>query len=249
MVISLLLEITFINQLFKVKTLGLIFLSLVLGASNLIVKSGESKGIFSEMQDSSQFTYETLDNFLLELKREKSLTSLCKKNLKILECKKAIGEWKPEKFERAKLEVPTCFDQCMLDAFGFYRNSQSGKEIPAVRTKDFDASAPSRGFEATLFPIAIKIFRYEGCAGCALTYQYPTKLVAEHGENTFELTILTRGGYYLPATLRRSILRDPSKELQFRAKTTEGEFIMEISAKAVSEYIKMLKLLKYDFES
>ena len=235
--------------MFKLKTLGLIFLSLVLGASNLIVKSSESKGIYPEIQGSSQFAYETLDNFLPELKREKSLTSLCKKNLRILECQKAIGEWKIEKFERAKLEVPACFDQCMLDAFGFYKDSQSGKEIPAVRTKDFDASAPSRGFEATLFPVAIKIFRYEGCAGCALTYQYPTKLVAEHGKNTFVLPLLTRGGYYLPATFRKSILRDPSKELQFRAKTTEGEFIMEISAKAISEYIKMLKLLKYDFES
>ena len=176
------------------------------------------------------------------------MTSLCKKDLKILECHKAIGGWKPEKFERVKLEVPACFDQCMLDAFGFYRDSQSGKDIPAVRTKDFDASAPSRGFEATLFPVAIKIFRYEGCAGCALTYQYPTKLVAEHGKNTFNLPLLTRGGYYLPSTLRKSILKDPSKELQFRAKTTEGEFIMEISEKSISEYTKMLKLLEYDFE-
>ena len=124
----------------------------------------------------------------------------------------------------------------------------SGKDIPAVRTKDFDATAPSRGFEATLFPVAVKIFRYEGCAGCALTYQYPTKLVAEHGKNTFNLPLLTRGGYYLPSTLRKSILKDPSKELQFRAKTTEGEFIMEISEKSISEYTKMLKLLEYDFE-
>ena len=235
--------------MFKVKTLGLIFLSLILGACNLIVKSGELKPASPEIEDSPHLAYETLDNFILELKREKSLTSLCKKDLRILECQKAIGEWKPEKFERAKLEVPACFDQCMLDAFGFYRDSQTGKEIPAVRTKDFDASAPSRGFEATLFPVAIKIFRYEGCAGCALTYQYPTKLVAEHGETTFDLPLLTRGGYYLPATLRKSILRDPSKVLQFRAKTTEGEFIMEISAKSISEYTKMLKLLKYDFES
>ena len=30
---------------------------------------------------------------------------------------------------------------------------------------------------------------------------------------------------------------------------SEGEFIMEISAKSISEYTKMLKLLKYDFES
>ena len=230
----------------KVKSLGL-FLSLFLVISNCRVKSNELEDKPS-LKESSQAAYETLDNFLVELKKERSLTSLCKKDLKILECQKAIGSWKPEKFERVKLEVPACFDQCMLDAFGFYRDSQSGKDIPAVRTKDFDASAPSRGFEATLFPVAIKIFRYEGCAGCALTYQYPTKLVAEHGKNTFNLSLLTRGGYYLPSTLRKSILKDPSKALQFRAKTTEGEFIMEISEKSISEYTKMLKLLEYDFE-
>ena len=230
----------------KVKSIGL-FLSLFLVFSNCRVKSNELEDKPS-LKESSQAAYETLDNFLVELKKERSLTSLCKKDLKILECQKAIGSWKPEKFERVKLEVPACFDQCMLDAFGFYRDSQSGKDIPAVRTKDFDASAPSRGFEATLFPVAIKIFRYEGCAGCALTYQYPTKLVAEHGKKSFNLPLLTRGGYYLPSTLRKSILKDPSKALQFRAKTTEGEFIMEISEKSISEYTKMLKLLKYDFE-
>ena len=234
--------------MFKVKSIRLIFFFLFLVFSSLSgVKSSEPEDK-SSFKESSQIAYETLDNFLVELKRERSLTSLCKKDLKILECQKAIGGWKPEKFERVKLEVPACFDQCMLDAFGFYRDSQSGKDIPAVRTKDFDASAPSRGFEATLFPVAVKIFRYEGCAGCALTYQYPTKLVAEHGKNTFNLPLLTRGGYYLPSTLRKSILKDPSKELQFRAKTTEGEFIMEISEKSISEYTKMLKLLEYDFE-
>ena len=234
--------------MFKLKSLGLIFLSFVLGISIVKVISNKLKVIYPNRQSSTQLAYETLDNFLVELKKAKSLTSLCQTDLKILECQKAIGGWKPEKFERVKMEVPACFDQCMLDAFGFYRDSQSGKDIPAVRTKDFDASAPSRGFEATLYPVAIKIFRYEGCAGCALTYQYPTKLAAEHGKKTFDLPVLTRGGYYLPSTLRKAILRDPSQELQFRAKTTEGEFIMEISAKSISEYTKMLKLLKYDFE-
>ena len=44
----------------------------------------------SSIKESSQIAYETLDNFLVELKREGSLTSLCKKDLKILECQKAI---------------------------------------------------------------------------------------------------------------------------------------------------------------
>ena len=189
--------------------------------------------------------YESLDNYLVELKTIGSLSSLCKSDLKIIECKEAIGEWKPEKYARVKLEVPACFDKCMLDAFGFYKDSQTGKEIPAVRTKDFDGMAPSRGFEATFYPIAVKLFRYEGCAGCALTYQYPVKLSAEIGSQSFSLPILTRGGYYLPSEFRRLILKDPSQVLKFRAKTTEGEFVMNISEKSVSEYVKMLKMLNY----
>ena len=191
--------------------------------------------------------YESLDNYLVELKTLGSLTALCgNDNYRIIECKKAIGEWKPEKFARAKLEVPACFDKCMLDSFGFYKDSQTGKEIPAVRTKDFDASAPSRGFEATFYPVAVKIFRYEGCAGCALTYQYPTKLDVEIGKESFSLPILTRGGYYLPSRFRSLISNDPSQKIRFRAKTTEGEFIMNISNKTVAEYVKMLELLNYN---
>ena len=49
----------------KVKTLGLIFLSLILGACNLIVKSGELKPESPEIEDSPRLAYETLDNFLL----------------------------------------------------------------------------------------------------------------------------------------------------------------------------------------
>ncbi len=201
----------------------------------------------SQNHRSDDQLYESLDNYLVELRQFRSLSELCRSDLKIIECKNAIGEWKPEKLQRIKLEAPACFDQCMLDSFGFYKNSVSGKEIPAVRTKDFDASAPSRGFEATFFPIALRIFRYEGCAGCALTYQYPTKLDAELGKKIFSLPIIARGGYYLPTAFRKAIIKDPSKEFNLRAKTTEGEFMMRISAKAVSEYIKMLKLLQYDF--
>ncbi len=191
-------------------------------------------------------TYETLDNFIVELKEIGSLHKLCEQNLNIIECRDAIGEWKPEKFARAKFDTTSCFDKCRLDSFGFYRNSLTGKDIPAVRTKDFDPSAPSRGFEATFFPVALKMFRYEGCAGCALTYQYPIKLDAMLGNKVFTLPILTRGGYYIPSTFREQLIKDPSQELKLRAKTTEGEFIMEISDKTVSEYLRMLGLLNYN---
>ena len=214
------------------------------GQINSLKDGSVEEDIANEIVD--ELVYESLDNYLVELKQIGSLTSLCKEDLRIIECKKAIGDWKPEKFARAKLEAPACFDRCMLDSFGFYKDSQTGKEIPAVRTKDFDASAPSRGFEATLYPIAVRLFRYEGCAGCALTYQYPVKLNAEIGKESFSLPILTRGGYYLPSGLRKLILKDPSQQFKFRAKTTEGEFVMYISEKSVAEYVRMLKLLNYD---
>lgn len=121
----------------------------------------------------------SLDYNIVALKEARSLQVLCAQNPQIKECRFAIGEWKPEEPERVKLEVPICFDQCMLDVFGFYKDPDTLREIPAVRTKDFDAAAPSRGFEAVFYPVALRLFRYEGCAGCALIYQYPTKALAE----------------------------------------------------------------------
>tara|TARA_B100001964_G_scaffold241575_1_gene314319 strand:+ start:176 stop:844 length:669 start_codon:yes stop_codon:yes gene_type:complete len=188
----------------------------------------------------------SLDANLVKLKKARSLTSLCMQRPEIIECKEAIGEWKPDQLERLKLEVPICFDKCMLDVFGFYKDPQTLREIPAVRTKDFDASAPSRGFEATFYPVAMRLFRYEGCAGCSLVYQYPTKVVAMIGGRYFNLPILGRGGFYLTSNFRKAILNNPKADLALQATTSEGRFKVNISTKTVEEYIKMLKLLRYN---
>ena len=65
------------------------------------------------------FQSASLDYRIVELKEARSLAALCAKDPQIKECRFAIGEWKPNELERVKLEVPACFDQCMLDVFGF----------------------------------------------------------------------------------------------------------------------------------
>lgn len=192
------------------------------------------------------FRSTSLDYNIVALKGSRSLAALCVKDPQIKECHFAIGEWKPEELERVKLEVPICLDQCMLDVFGFYKDPETSREIPAVRTKDFDSSAPSRGFEAVFYPVALRLFRYEGCAGCALIYQYPTKVTAQINGQSYGLPILARGGYYIPSGLRRAIINAPSSPLTLRATTSEGDFMVNISTKAVGEYAKMLRLLQYD---
>lgn len=192
------------------------------------------------------FRSTSLDYNIVALKESRSLAALCAKNPQIKECQFAIGEWKPEELERVKLEVPICFDQCMLDVFGFYKDPDTSREIPAVRTKDFDGSAPSRGFEAVFYPVALRLFHYEGCAGCALIYQYPTKVTARINGQSYGLPILARGGYYVPSALRRAIINVPSSPLTLQATTSEGDFTVNISSKTVSEYAKMLRLLQYD---
>ena len=188
----------------------------------------------------------SLDQKVVELKEARSLAALCAQEPQIKECQFAIGEWKPVELERAKMEAPTCFDQCMLDVFGFYKDPETSREIPAVRTKDFDGAAPSRGFEVTFYPVAIRLLRYEGCAGCALIYQYPTKVTAQINGQSFGLPIIARGGYYVPSGLRRAILAAPSSQLTFDARTTEGQYTVNISTKALKAYAEMLQLLKYD---
>ena len=188
----------------------------------------------------------SLDQNIVLLKESGSLAALCAKDPEIKECKFAIGEWKPNELERAKLEVPMCFDQCMLDVFGFYKDPDTSREIPAVRTKDFDGSAPSRGFEAVFYPVALRLFRYEGCAGCALIYQYPTKVIAKLNSQSYSLPMLVRGGYYIPSSLRRAMIHSQNSPLTLQATTSEGDFTVNISAIASGEYTKMLRLLHYD---
>ena len=188
----------------------------------------------------------SLDQRVVELKEARSLSALCQQEPQIKECRFAIGEWKPAELERVKLEAPACFDQCMLDVFGFYKDPDTSREIPAVRTKDFDGAAPSRGFEVTFYPVAMRLLRYEGCAGCALIYQYPTKVTALINGQSYNMPILARGGYYVPSGLRRAVLASPSSALVLDARTTEGQFKVNISAKALNAYAEMLRLLQYD---
>jgi hypothetical protein len=188
----------------------------------------------------------SLDQKVVDLKKARSFAALCAQEPQIKECQFAIGEWKPEELERAKMEAPTCFDQCMLDVFGFYKDPETSREIPTVRTKDFDGAAPSRGFEITFYPVALRLLRYEGCAGCALIYQYPTKVTARINGQSFVLPVIARGGYYVPSGLRRAILASSASPLTFDARTTEGQFTVNISAKALNAYAKMLQLLNYD---
>lgn len=202
--------------------------------------------LLGAIAQAQSFRSTSLDYNIVALKESRSLAALCAKDPKIKECQFAIGEWKPEELERVKLEVPICFDQCMLDVFGFYKDPDTSREIPAVRTKDFDGSAPSRGFEAVFYPVALRLFRYEGCAGCALIYQYPTMVTAKINGQSYSLPILARGGYYMPSGLRRTIINGPTSPLTLQATTSEGDFTVNISSKAVSEYAKMLRLLKYD---
>lgn len=188
----------------------------------------------------------SLDQRVVELQEARSLAALCRQDPLIKECQFAIGEWKPAELERIKLEAPSCFDQCMLDVFGFYKDPDTSREIPAVRTKDFDGGAPSRGFEVTFYPVAMRLLRYEGCAGCALIYQYPTKVTAQFNGHSYSMTILARGGYYVSSGLRRAIIASPSAALVLDARTTEGQFKVNISARALNAYAEMLRLLKYD---
>ena len=163
----------------------------------------------------------TLDNYLPELKDAGSLSNFCKKYVDIFECKRGIGEWKPRELESVKMNSLICFNKCPLDVFGFYRNSATGRDMPAVRTKDFDGSAPSRGHEITFYPVAVKIFRYEGCSGCELTYTYPTGVKANFNGIIFSLPRLTRGGYYIPARLRNMLAKEPSGKLVLKSRTTK----------------------------
>ena len=188
----------------------------------------------------------SLDNYVGELKAARSLTNLCQQIPSIKECKVVIGDWSPEALERAKMEVPICYDQCMLDVFGFYKDPETLREIPAVRTKDFDASAPSRGFEITFYPVALSLVSYEGCAGCSLIFQYPIKLIAKFGGNLYPLPMVSRGGFYIPSSLRQAILSGPALPLVFQATTSEGQFDVNISSKALAGYVKMLHTLRYD---
>ena len=63
---------------------------------------------------------------------------------------------------------------------------------------------------------------------------------------SYVLSTISRGGYCIPSGLTRTILASPLSPLTLDARTTEGQFTVNISAKALSSYTEMLQLLKYD---
>jgi hypothetical protein len=71
-------------------------------------------------------------------------------------------------------------------------------------------------------------------------------VTAKINGQSFAMPIIARGGYYVPSGLRRAIISSPSSALSFDVTTSEGDYTMNISSKAVKEYAKMLRLLKYD---
>ena len=196
----------------------------------------------------------SLDDYILDLKSEGSLEKFCEKFPGVNECIYGIGSWKSEEIERVKMSSLVCFDQCPLDEFGFYRNHASGVDIPAVRTKDFDGSAPSRGHMVTMYPIALKVIRYEGCAGCELTYTYPLRLVARFAGRSYQLPRISRSGFYVPSALRRQIALNPSLPFSLSSSTTKvykgaksgQEEVISFSKKAMASYSEMLSLLKFN---
>jgi hypothetical protein len=214
--------------------------TLASGVFSLFLVLAVGRSAFGQVQPRS------LDNYVAELKAARSLSTLCQQIPAIKECMVVIGDWTPDALELAKMKAPICYDQCMLDVFGFYKDSETLREIPAVRTKDFDASAPSRGFEITFYPVALSLFAYEGCAGCSLIFQYPIKLVAKFGGNLYPLPMVSRGGFYIPSGLRQAILRAPALPLVFQASTSEGQYDVNISSKALAGYVTMLHTLRYD---
>lgn len=197
---------------------------------------------------------ESLDSYIVRLKSVGSLSLLCEEIPSIRECVNGIGRWRLEELNKIKMNSLICFDQCPLDQFGFYRNHVTGLDVPAVRTKDFDGSAPSRGHLVTMYPIAIKVVRYEGCAGCELTYTYPLRLIATHAGKDYQLPRISRSGFYVPSRLRQKISQSP--HLSFVLKTSTSKVYMgakagkeetiAFSKKAMNSYAEMLRLLKFD---
>ena len=83
------------------------------------------------------------------------------------------------------------------------QTSNGQKEYPLVVTKDFDPSHPSKGIEFKLFPVAMNIHKYEGCAGCPHIKSFPisARLVTLKNE-IVELPLIARGTFYLPKKFR-----------------------------------------------
>ena len=191
---------------------------------------------------------DSLDNHFEKITSKGGLTALCESEPYIDECSKAIGEWKPKQLERVKTKSLFCIENCQLDTFGFVQTSNGQKEYPLVVTKDFDPSHPSKGIEFKLFPVAMNIHKYEGCAGCPHIKSFPisARLVTLKNE-IVELPLIARGTFYLPKKFRDEAFICSRKdcELSVEADFVKKKVTKSISKKSVLAYSDMLKALNY----
>ncbi len=190
---------------------------------------------------------DSLDLRYTELKTYGGLASFCVSNPKVDECMFAIGDWKPLQLEKIKNSSIQCIDVCPLDIFGFVRSSDGQREYASVATKDFDAGSPSRGVAFKLFPIAVEILKYEGCAGCPLIQTSPISAYLLISSGKVELPLIGYGVFYLPQAARKVMVANGLSELPG---TVEIEFanskeIRTLSGKSLSQYAKMTATLNY----
>lgn len=190
---------------------------------------------------------DSLDKHYDEIKIYGGLTSLCKAKPGIEECALAIGDWRPTALSRIKAISPFCIDTCKHDMFGFVQSSIGDREYPVVTTKDFLASAASQGVEISLYPVAMKAFEYKACNGCDHIETYPSSITAILGESRVELPNIGRGTFYIPSKFRKYALSNPNKTIILNLLLPDDTTATaRISAKANSEYGKMLRALDYD---
>ena len=189
----------------------------------------------------------SLDDHYLEIRKFGGLAGLCREKPEIEECNYGIGDWKPELLEKVKASSPFCIEDCGLDYFGFVQKSGGDREFPVVVTKDFDPSKPSKGINFSLFPVAIEIYKYEGCAGCPHIKKFPTSAVAVIGSERVLLPLLGRGVFYLPSSFRRYALGglESARQIAVEIDARDSREIGYISSRAATEYAIMLKALNY----
>ena len=202
---------------------------------------------FIASPDIGQVKAQSLDDYVAEIKISGGLKNLCDKISTIDICKYAVGEWKPSELARVKALSPFCIETCGYDIFGFVRTSSNEREYPVVKTKDFDPSAPNRGTEASLYPVAIEIVKYEGCSGCPLIKSFPLKAELISPGTKIELPSLGRGTFYIPSEFRRRVLNGSIKDgaaISYTLSRNSEE--MRLSAVAIEEYAKMIRYLSYD---
>jgi len=189
----------------------------------------------------------SLDMRVYELRRYGGMARFCVSNPSVDECRIAIGEWKPVELETVMSQSVQCTDTCPLDTFGFVYSSNGSRVFPQVATKDFDGGAPSRGIEFRLFPVAVEILKYDGCAGCPLIKTSPQSVEVNTSTGKISLPLLGYGVFYLPKAFRSLAIANSGSGLGIETIVDIGKSKEKrtISPSAVKEYAKMLIALNY----